>query len=852
MNTKFVLKSFSVLTILILFLSGVFPGGVQRTVAEGNPSPWVNAYLSENRIDTIGWPLGVNIFLTIIGGGETYSTVQTPTPWYWDNSVGYANFELGPSFTLKPGQVVTISNGPLTKTLTVMDLYVDLFDPLVRTIAGHSDVNAWVRVNVWTANVGYKDDQADATGSWQVEFDSTKPFFPWTNGDVTTWDSDGDATVYHFNMGSINYWPGGDIVLSGVTKYRSYMLTIDDGTDGFWQGYSAIGTTDINGYLPFHFNGPALEVGDVITITSGHDVRSLVITPNGTISFDMENDIISGVNQPNTYIRVMPSGPWEYGRTIKTSASGEWSVNFSMPGQDGEPTVDIIPGMNGGISEYDVDGDNVGYGWHVPNPRFDVRANTNEVQAWEWPIGDELTLVINSQTFTDTVDSWDSGLTFLEFNLSGIDIQSGQIVIVSDKVITKQTVVTPLEFTDIDLGKDTVGGIATPNSSFDIWACGPEGCPTRHVHANNSGYWTADFANPGIGVDEQGTVDLVPGTWVDSRESDSDSDSTMFGMNVPNIHLEIHPQYDLVYALGWDFGDNLTMIITDSLGNYLTEISVIVGEFPWDQNIPAGDFSLMGVDFQPGQVLTVSGNGITMTYQIPDPKLTNIDIIADTISGTGRPGEHMSVAVVLPGGNVYRWTTIDQSGNWMVNYAISDNPDNGAVDLIPGFQVWTDEIDLYWNQTWADDWWIPLPTHGSAVGEGWFNSPAGAYIANPMFTGKVTFEFNAKYEKKSPTLKSTVVFTFKGFNFLSTTLDWLAIQGGRMQLTGSGTVNGTGGYGFMINAANNPAGGGGKDTIRIRIWRTDTGAIIYDNMPGEADYVIPITPIHGGSIKLTP
>ena len=39
-------------------------------------------------------------------------------------------------------------------------------------------------------------------------------------------------------------------------------------------------------------------------------------------------------------------------------------------------------------------------------------------------------------------------------------------------------------------------------------------------------------------------------------------------------------------------------------------------------------------------------------------------------------------------------------------------------------------------------------------------------------------------------------------------------------------------------------------TIRIRIWRKDTGLLVYDNMPGAADSVIPPTPVQG-VIKLT-
>jgi hypothetical protein len=56
----------------------------------------------------------------------------------------------------------------------------------------------------------------------------------------------------------------------------------------------------------------------------------------------------------------------------------------------------------------------------------------------------------------------------------------------------------------------------------------------------------------------------------------------------------------------------------------------------------------------------------------------------------------------------------------------------------------------------------------------------------------------------------------------------------------------------MLDLAKSQPGSDGKDTIHIRIWKTATGELIYDNMPGVADNVIPITPLQGGTIKLTP
>lgn len=83
-------------------------------------------------------------------------------------------------------------------------------------------------------------------------------------------------------------------------------------------------------------------------------------------------------------------------------------------------------------------------------------------------------------------------------------------------------------------------------------------------------------------------------------------------------------------------------------------------------------------------------------------------------------------------------------------------------------------------------------------------------------------------------------------------MDWKAIEGDYMQLTGRDTVNGKGSYGFMIDAAKNRPKAGGKDKFCIRIWDQGTGSVVYNNMPGIDDYVIPVTHVQGGEIKLTP
>ena len=54
------------------------------------------------------------------------------------------------------------------------------------------------------------------------------------------------------------------------------------------------------------------------------------------------------------------------------------------------------------------------------------------------------------------------------------------------------------------------------------------------------------------------------------------------------------------------------------------------------------------------------------------------------------------------------------------------------------------------------------------------------------------------------------------------------LTGTEVQLKGTGTINGSGDYGFIIWAGDKSAKWG-EDTFRIQIWETATEDVIYDN-----------------------
>jgi Bacterial Ig-like domain (group 3) len=181
------------------------------------------------------------------------------------------------------------------------------------------------------------------------------------------------------------------------------------------------------------------------------------------------------------------------------------------------------------------------------------------------------------------------------------------------------------------------------------------------------------------------------------------------------------------------------------------------------------------------------------------------------------------------------------AGVWGVSLAVNDKVGGVTIsDSIGGFQAMVVVYD---------------PNGGFVTGGGWINSPPGAYMPNPGLTGKANFGFVSKYQKGAtiPTGETEFQFKVGDLNFHSTVYEWLVVAGAKAQYKGSGTINGTGDYGFLLTATDGDLnGGGGTDKFRIKIVDKSTGLVAYDNVPGGSDDIDTANPlaIGGGSIVI--
>jgi hypothetical protein len=149
---------------------------------------------------------------------------------------------------------------------------------------------------------------------------------------------------------------------------------------------------------------------------------------------------------------------------------------------------------------------------------------------------------------------------------------------------------------------------------------------------------------------------------------------------------------------------------------------------------------------------------------------------------------------------------------------------------------------------------------GFITGGGWIHSPLGALVGTTA-EGKANFGFVAKYRtgnNNSGEVAGNTNFKFKAGDFHFKSSDYedmsLVISGERKATyRGSGTVNGSGDYDFMVTVIDGEAPGAGPydvDSFRIKIWDGSPSNVVYDNELGVVENADSNTVLGGGSITI--
>jgi hypothetical protein len=143
------------------------------------------------------------------------------------------------------------------------------------------------------------------------------------------------------------------------------------------------------------------------------------------------------------------------------------------------------------------------------------------------------------------------------------------------------------------------------------------------------------------------------------------------------------------------------------------------------------------------------------------------------------------------------------------------------------------------------------PSGGFVTGAGWFDSPAGAYRADPALSGRATFGFVSRYRQGATNPSGETEFSFRAgdLELHSLWYDWLVVSGARAQYRGTGVLRGGQSVDFALTVTDGYLlGGDHRDRFRIKITDWGSHEIIYDNQYGASDGSDPSTVIGGGSV----
>ena len=301
-------------------------------------------------------------------------------------------------------------------------------------------------------------------------------------------------------------------------------------------------------------------------------------------------------------------------------------------------------------------------------------------------------------------------------------------------------------------------------------------------------------------------------------------------------------------------GPLTNMVIEDSEFN-----NNVVGLMVWNEQNNA-DITITSTLFQNNDRWGVLIWGNTLT----DVLIQDSEVLNNDVSGLGYYGidfnaydnEMTNVAVhytnitghAVGGGvknrNTVATAIVDATCNWWGDVS---GPHDETLDGDGLNQYNPDGLGDHVTEYVLYDPWIGQG--GMVTGGGWIISPAGAYTPDPSLSGKATFGFFSKYKKGAVVPDGNTQFNFQvaDLNFHSDSYDWLVIAGAKAKYKGTGTINGSGTYGFMLSAIDEKlTSSTDVDKFRIKIWDKSTDTVIYDNKQDGDDG----TEIGGGQIVI--
>ncbi len=452
-----------------------------------------------------------------------------------------------------------------------------------------------------------------------------------------------------------------------------------------------------------------------------------------------------------------------------------------------------------------------------------------------------------------------SGSIYAQFILYNISITNDQTEIISLQFVHAAPVTTAIlttrlsdetysDPTTVSLSAVASSGFTVTNTYYTVDG-GAKQIYTTPFTVSGSGshmitYWSIDSLGvsetpntKSFSIDDPPKISSIPGATINEGSTytatgsftDTDSSSWTgtvdYGDGQGTQPLTINP--DKTFTLSHQYLDNkpnnapytVTVNITDNqgAGSTVTTSVVVLNVTP----------SVGSITVQSNPVIQGSPFSVNSVIFSDPGVLDTHTAIWNWGDGTTSPG-----TVVETNGSGYVSATdhvYSAVGTYQITLTVTDN------DGAPGTSVFQYAVVYQPSRS------------GLFSGHSIFASPNGADLQNPNVTGNVHFAVDIKYANNSnvPTGKVSMDFSSGKISLIATSFRYLVINGTQAILTGSGTVNGTSGYSFLVSGIDGTQTGTGY--IRFQII-DPAGNVIYDTQTGAAVNAAPTTAVTGGMI----
>ena len=528
-----------------------------------------------------------------------------------------------------------------------------------------------------------------------IGFDEYDPAYS-NNGQYIAYEGASEPSTPHVEADAwqdsyvLADWPTGQAINvsiddPGTSKKPDYRTT-----------FTPDGSTNGNFFQP----GFNIEPGFVITAASKFFTKTLTVTELAATDIDAVNGIVAGIAPPNSEFYMVTDGDHfqvAIGENVTADENGEW---IAYPSEYAPWTWYT----GGEMWQWDDDGDITHARWHVSQQVIEVWLRHNEIRAFDWPLTTELTFSVydpeadTTQIFT----AWTEPLTWMNgtgavVNAGDLQLEPGMTVSVTDGTTTKELIIQDIRITDIDIENDIVHGYAPGNANLELgsWEDSPV---YRFFNADEEGNWMVDYREPSLnGV----TVDLNPGDDLRLFMRDDEKDATVWEAYGPNTRFTVWPEWNYLEGYEWPDGVEISISVAGKEACSTTATSAFPESDPWNTSFsvsfPEDCYIAMG-DF-----ITLSFGSRSLTHQVQDLTITEVNIEDDTVTGTATfDPEQYFLHTWINGIDGAYVELPAQSGNWLADFS------SLGFDLQLGMGGRVELVDLASNAT-AVEWYIPNP-----------------------------------------------------------------------------------------------------------------------------------------------